>query len=617
MTRLFISLLIALAGLTACKSDDIAGDAATVPFAEGGYVKMNLRLPSARASRAANDDFGDGKLEEYAIKDATLILFQGDDEASAEFHSAYPLNFGSEMDGSSQITSVSKVVKSITDDGRAALNGKKLYALVVINNNGLIQTSEDNLTMTVCGQTFNGLSEERDVDFDTFSKLIVSGGATKLYSANDGFLMTNAPLASMPGGKDNPEGAQITTLTEVTPYVCRTETEAYSKPSIDIYVERAVAKVTMTQVSDGTLSSSNIVLDDGSDDVLTKKIPWKILDWRLDVTNQKEYLVRNVSEDWNGLRTSSETPAMPYRFVGSSPVRQSRELYRTYWGMDPNYSSFSDADFTYISGTFDTRDASKIFGDDNPQYCMENTFDVDHQRQERTTRAVVKVQIGDGEDLYVVNGDKTRLYTWEQLNAKYQLDKQIREAIAQCDEVQGEFEYTCEEDEINNPDCSVYKIDAKNDGSVYLSMIGAESRNGVGSQHIMEQTPGKLEQLLGIDLSNIKKYAKGITYYPLRIKHFGDDLTPWNTTADAATITPAPSPGNIYPTTDANRNGNYLGRYGVLRNNWYNLTVNSIAGLGEPVVPPPGSDPDDELYNYISVSISVLSWARRDQGADF
>jgi hypothetical protein len=117
------------------------------------------------------------------------------------------------------------------------------------------------------------------------------------------------------------------------------------------------------------------------------------------------------------------------------------------------------------------------------------------------------------------------------------------------------------------------------------------------------------------DIDNIVKsikvatYAKGISYYPVRIKHFGDDLTPWK---KSETPKPTVSDG-AYPT--ANQAGNYLGRYGVLRNNWYTVNVEGIKKIGSPVVPEVTGDPDDELAAYISVKINVLSWAKRTQGA--
>ena len=70
----------------------------------------------------------------------------------------------------------------------------------------------------------------------------------------------------------------------------------------------------------------------------------------------------------------------------------------------------------------------------------------------------------------------------------------------------------------------------------------------------------------------------------------------------------------IYP-AGANQDNNYLGRYGVLRNNWYNIQITGVKGLGFSEVPDVTPDPDDELESYIAVEIKVLSWAKRTQGA--
>lgn len=90
------------------------------------------------------------------------------------------------------------------------------------------------------------------------------------------------------------------------------------------------------------------------------------------------------------------------------------------------------------------------------------------------------------------------------------------------------------------------------------------------------------------------------------IKHFGDELTPWN---------PSTKTAASYP--DPNSEQNWLGRYGVLRNNWYQLEVTGVAAIGAST---PGElnvnnddTPDDNLKRYISCKINALSWAVRKQ----
>ena len=97
----------------------------------------------------------------------------------------------------------------------------------------------------------------------------------------------------------------------------------------------------------------------------------------------------------------------------------------------------------------------------------------------------------------------------------------------------------------------------------------------------------------------ISTYADGESYYIARIKHFGDDLTKWESG------------------TYGEKNLEYLGRYGVLRNNWYELTVQSVSGPGYPSVPDvKPNTPDDEDDKYINVSVKILDWAKRSQSVD-
>ena len=105
----------------------------------------------------------------------------------------------------------------------------------------------------------------------------------------------------------------------------------------------------------------------------------------------------------------------------------------------------------------------------------------------------------------------------------------------------------------------------------------------------------------------VNEFKDGYAYYTILIKHFGDELTPWNPSTKAT---------ESYPGTDNEKN--WLGRYGVLRNNWYKLEVTGVAAIGAST---PGelnvnhdTTPDDNLKRYISCKINALSWAVRKQG---
>ena len=60
----------------------------------------------------------------------------------------------------------------------------------------------------------------------------------------------------------------------------------------------------------------------------------------------------------------------------------------------------------------------------------------------------------------------------------------------------------------------------------------------------------------------------------------------------------------------------HLGRYGVVRNNWYEINITRISGPGLPEIEDPDPDPDDGTEGFVKCAINVLSWARRTQNVE-
>lgn len=599
--KLIPMALMALAmGFTACSSDDTTanGSNGKPSYAEGGYVKMAINLPSTSGTRAANDNFDDGLAAEYQVKNATLVLFSGTNEATAKFHSAYALNVSMNKDSEAQITSTTKIVSKIED---GATSASKLYAYVVLNDNGL-------LTLDASDATKLSVNSE-DMADQTIAKLqelVVEGGASKFTTA--GFLMDNAPLASIGGGTADPTGATVTTLVDFTESVKKTQAEAEASPATEVNVERAVAKVTFNKGNGRELTRTDVNLN-GYDASQTKS--YEIVGWDLDITNNKSFFARNYDTKWNGLKTGSSSVTAPYRFIGSAPIRNGQSLFRTYWATDPNYALIAPTttEFTYLAAN--KTDFTEKFGTDNPQYCMENTFDVAGQNQNQTTRAIVKVKLFGGSDFYTFNNDKSQLYT------EAEMKKRVKAAIIAKPEVVAWFNGLTTSEQLNADKINVNFADRNaSTGAVNITsyIVTIDEANKYEVTRLASGAADSLNKDLGVQ--TITCYKKGVAYYPIRIKHFGDDLTPWNKDESATDL---PSAGNIYPDTD-NIEGNYLGRYGVVRNNWYDLSVAGISGIGSATVPsldpstnPDPVTPDDELYNYIAVRINILSWAKRTQ----
>lgn len=287
------------------------------------------------------------------------------------------------------------------------------------------------------------------------------------------------------------------------------------------------------------------------------------------------------------MKSNATSVTNGYRFVGSSEVATG--LYRTYFAKDMNYET--DA----TDGFKDNHASMKsTFGDENPQYCFENTFNVDKQIDNQTSRVLIKAKLNDGQDFYVINGDENTIYKNDVVV------KEIKKAFLTEYENWIKTNVTSPAT-VGEDQLTVDISDAA--GNVTLNSIAI---NGVSYASGVTALPDNYQEAVMNKIGDITEYKKGESYYFVRIKHFGDDLTPWNTTE-----TDKPTTAAVYPST--NRDGNYLGRYGVLRNNWYDIEVTGVKGLGSAKVPSVTTTTDDELESYIAVRINVLSWAKRTQ----
>lgn len=620
-------MLASALAFSACSSDDVVdngGGNGSYDFTKGGYMAVNINLPSktAGAFKAENEkNFDDGLPSEYAVKKATLVLFKkatgtGATEGEATFHSIYDLgNISMSMDDTQQITSTVKVVAQADDDAQ----DKKLLGLVILNGSSTL--------VDVAHKKINSVDLTATTKFSDLVNSITTGttgDASSYYSTTDGILMMNAPLATSKGGKTAPTsaGAGIATLVDVTNNVYGTKEEALAKTAANFYVERALAKVTFNG-SDGQIFGTDVTLDG-----TPKKgvMTWKVDKWNLDVTNKKSYFVHNIGSIDNTLKTEYTLGGgtilpKPYRFIGSEPVRDTDPKYRTYWGIDPNYNT------TYDATHFDIKDAKATIngelGAEKPQYCFENTFDVANQNQNQTTRAIVKVILNGGSTFYVFNGDKSKLYS------EGGCKERIKGDIANLQNVHDWIVANLKAGE-------TYKITATGNADVTLGnstdyvtsakvkvtdftvkIKAAQSKTGADVSYTL--AANDVADLNTALKNNVTKYEGGIAYYPIRIKHFGNELTPWNNYNATTNATGHKAiAGDVYglTTAAANAPANFLGRYGVLRNNWYELEVNSITGIGEPRIPAVTADPDDELKQFISVNINILSWAKRVQKED-
>ena len=600
---------VALAGLmlgSCSSSDDLNGGGTGNPGFNkdgNGFMSISVNLPtrSGSTTRAENDKYEDGLSSEYEVKNGILALFDASGKTSEGEYTllaAYKLDLtDSELDtDKDNITSTHSVVTQIK-----STTATDVYALVLLNDNSILTASDGKLlqagTTDLTGKTYNEILAQ----------------TTENAMTGTGFFMANAPVSATPGNSSAPDG-KYTTLSKVDlSKIKETRNEAINDPAVSVFVERGVAKVSLNSTASGTTDDDNL--------------PYEFNGWVLDNTTKSSYIVRNMGTDaGNYLKYSSEkfAPALNSRFVGDTKLGATSKqpednLYRTYWCVDPTYDkTFTEATHKdYFNTVTSAADVTSWLTSGKYVYCHENTFDVDRMNYSNTTRALVKVTFNGGNKFYTNNG----------ANAILDTDDKRDDAV---------MSYVLGTD-INIVDLKKYLSD--NQGSTgtvtwekkdfKLTWAPAPDKDGILKVKAIElSTDGQAKlkahpsPFTGWDaIKNqlntnrvIRQYDNGASYYEVRIKHFaGDDtgagdLAPWNTGWESV----KPSASVAYP---GNKEQNYLGRYGLVRNNWYDIDVTAIKKIGSPVVPDITTDntPDDNIDAYISAKINVLSWAKRTQ----
>lgn len=604
MKKIYLPLALATTlALGACSSDNVVDNGGSNPIdlSKGGFVKMSLNLPTDN-NRGSRADLDDGLANEYGINNAYLVLFEGENKKSeneATFRGAYELensDFEAVGNDNNHVTLTKRI--AFANDTKPQ-TGKKLYALVVLNNNGLF-TVDATHTLTFATTNVNATDYASRANFINFSKAIASTNTdgTTPFAANvatNGIFMTNAPLCTEPGGATAPgTAAAIKTLADVTSNIYTTEAEAKSKPAAEIYVERAVAKVTVQNKTGELVANQNNA---------ASKISYQLYNWVVDNTNKKSYIVRQYNKDWNSIHSDKVTTGdYQYRFVWGSEVNpnatEGNKLYRTSFAQDPEYDTPAANAANYNQMASNAKmTLSPTFGNDHPQYCNENTFQVTAQNQDQTTRVVLGVKLSApgtttyDADLYTINGNKEVVYTEATLAERLKNILLNDPAVKTWTKTHTTYSFDIT---FNNTTAGVTTIDK------------ATFKDNTAPDEKLESFTTNLNNAL----PNIVRYKGGVAYYAVRIKHFGDTDTPWNVEGQGVT---AGGNSNIYHTGS---NDWFLGRYGVVRNNWYDISVNKIQTLGDATIPAFTNDPDDVLENYISVSINVLSWSKHTQGAD-
>lgn len=625
----FLALAVVGLLLSACSDSDVNEQTVNDAFKgkSEGFIKVNLNLPTLPSTRSweenASGTLDDGTLTgtyEYAVDDAILLVFDGASEATAKLKEIVTLttSWNNVDDDPNHITTNSEAIAKLSE-----APSENLYALVAINS---IQSKAIYAT---------GTAGEVKIGNTVLTKPTISQIQAEVYelSASNNFVyknshdqtrifMTNAVLSTAKGGKVDPGSSP--TMQILVPinaaYIYETQAAATSgAAAADIYVERGVAKVTVENT--GLSVNASVKTSGGA------AVTIGAFQWTLDNVNTQSYAVRQVPDIiWN-MRSLSPTvqgASDSYRFIGGYPVDGyygGNSWYRTYWAKDPNYDN---GVVTALAPYSTYHGFQSGVGVTNPQYCLENTFDVANQSRKNTTRALISVVLNGGTTFYTMGAARKTLYTFTEIENAAKAAFIGNPDVATWFSTNGSGTLTADKVTLtwNKPTdteagaLSVTKITI--DNSVLTSSTDQDFDNTAPVPNILNYVNN---QLVGVE-----RFVGGVTYYQIRIKHFGDDLTIWNKDeykVDAGHPEWAPAESTIdriYPDADDHRQDkNYLGRYGMVRNNWYELVLGEIIKIGSSEVPSITADdhPDDDIEDlYIKARINILAWAKRTQKWD-
>ncbi|MDF9830794.1 Mfa1 family fimbria major subunit [Parabacteroides sp. PF5-6] len=417
---------------------------------------------------------------------------------------------------------------------------------------------------------FNSLNISKDSELSLLTTAItgLQASAINKFGGYEGD--ADAPLFFM----SNANGLVTVPVTKLYP----TKDEAHASP-VQVNIDRLLAKVSVKEREGGVnITTKDVVLD--------KDRP---LRWYTDVTNKSTYLIRQFAPLAGGTEMETEE---------NSPKDRENVYAR-----DPNFvlsennaNAFNtwnkNEEVPYATWISDKAADKKLR---TFQYVMENTFDKETQKDadwtKFATRVVLKVHLIyknlllDPNDIeneddpnrnyyscLLDDGEgKTQWRVFTQEQAAHWLDRGFP-AVEKKEEESAEEEAARIEEEkwLNLLEAKIKKIQGE-----YGTVAGAFNFANT-------QPPGTVETLYR-SYDGVTYHPLGLNYYSIPIRHFGK--------AESG--------------SDARENYGY---YGVVRNNMYTVTINSITG--------PGNGIYDWENRFISTDISITKWYKRTQSVD-
>ena len=616
MKKLFLLSAVFAAGLlTSCSSDkDVdSGPDLTGKFnAEGkAYINISINTPtqSDEATRAAGITDEDGDATEYTVNDAILLIFSGaTGEDGAHFCSAYDLAVGASVGNTAEITAIHKPSTAINRTNIDA--GDQIYLYAILNGvkSGAFAWKDAEKTTLTVKKEGGDVDLAKTITFSTFKGYTLAAAkiGEPASGANKGMLMTNAPLSSKAGGGSSPKGATITWLSKLNEAnIYASAEEALAGNATEIYVERAAAKVGVTVSAANVTGNTSLTIDATN------------VKWAIDNTETTFYGTRNLPETSAATEFDYKSSAtgMTYRFVDDRAT--AANLYRIHWAQDPHYTyaawnnAVTSGDYATIKETVPTASAIALLkASGEVDYCTENTCQWNEQT--KSTRVIVAIPFNYS------GGSANAFYTIPDVTGQDVIQTSLTAVgTALAEVIKSTAEYT---DFCTAAKAAATAASKTYDESGVSVTVTAENQadkktakaTAVTLTYSYDDVTHNADATLnGKALDHVKDikvnyYSTGYAFYKVMIQHFGQADTYLDPSTTETSYT------GLYGTT-TDHDKNFLGRFGVVRNHWYEIDIDGVRHIGTPDVPTIPTTPDDEVNNYISCKINITKWAKHTQ----
>lgn len=489
--------------------------------------------------------------------------------------------------------------------------------------------------------------------------------STSIQDHTNGFSMNNS------GYYEGGEYQYATTVPEGALH--KKDEHNENTPVVDIYVERVEAKVTVSTVA--TVNAVEDIYNAAGEPVELVFVPGG---WDVTATAKNTYIMKHMREstsdftDW--VQGNQGENNLSWMTDGA-------RYNRSYWARSYNYDAEAIAANFPITGSEDNFSGDYVLNyiSDNSAaykdlgntgtaaaaaYVMENTFRANrmvrpleeakgHNPWAVTTSVIIKGVYNIGEESienteyadgfyvrsaykYIEDENTTRLVNF--IYPVTEGDRALLEgmlngvtfAVPFATNADGEIDLndlevvyfetrtTAGGDEIENA-ANIRFIQIKKDVDIYVQkyvqkegeegeelkwVVADESDFGtpVGGKPFASAWEGANYLMRSLGYARLYRLGEAFFYVPLRHHIY--------TLANSDT----PATAQYLPLDEI-----YTGSYGIVRNNWYDLTINSISGLGIGIADPNDillPDPDETQTFEIQARLNVLQWHMRSQVVD-